>query len=613
MFNSRRWLVPAATLTVLGALVAGCGSSNSNAGGNTPQVGGTATWAELSGASPNWIFPFVDSAHNSVNSVLQFENLMYRPLYWFGTGNQPTLNDSLSLASAPTYENNNTTAVINLKNYMWSNGEHVTAQDVEFWMNMMFTEKANWSNYVPGEFPDNVKSVTVNSPTQLTFTLDNTYSSTWYTGNQLAQITPLPMAWDKTSDSAAAGSGGCTTDRTRCDAVYQYLFNKSKNLSTYDKDPLWQVVDGPWQLKTFTTDGNVTFVPNKSYSGPVKPKLAQFKELPFTSDQAEYNVLRGGNTINVGDIPITDMPQRQITSNSPLPATSPIPGGVYTMAPNYVWGWSYALVNYNNPTFGPALRQLYVRQALQMTIDQNTDDQVAWRGYSVPTTGPIPTAPDSQFVSNAERGNGPYPFDVNKAKSALTSHGWTMRNGVMTCTSPGSAPNQCGPGVPSGQALHLNLEYANGIKSVDQIVQQWKSDASQAGIDITINAQPFNTVISDTTSCVQKSSTCAWQLGLFGYETYFAVPTGDGLFLPGSAINYSGVNDPKLTGLVTKTLHDSSMTAFHAYEDYAAQQLPGALNTPDSYFVYAYSRNMGGVAPFNPLGVITPENWYFTK
>jgi peptide/nickel transport system substrate-binding protein len=612
MTIGRRWLVTATSLAAASLMVAGCGSSNS-AGGTTPQQGGTAAWAEFSGASPNWIFPFVDSSHNSVNSIPQFQWLMYRPLYWLGNGDQPTLNDSLSLASAPVYTNNNTTAVINLKSYVWSNGEHVTAQDVQFWMNMMFAEKANWANYTPGQFPDNVKSVTVNSPTQLTFTLNSTYSSTWFTGDELSQISPMPMAWDKTSDSAAAGSGGCTTDRAKCDAVYQYLYNKSKNLSTYATDPIWQVVDGPWRLKAFSSDGNVTMVPNPTYSGPVKPKLSQLKELPFTSDAAEYNVLRAGNTINVGSVPITDLPQRSVTSNNPLPATNPLPGGKYTLTPNYLWAWSYAPINYANPTYGPALRQLYVRQALQLTIDQNTDDKVAWRGYAVPTTGPIPTVPNTQYVSNLEQGAGPYAFNINKAKSLLTSHGWTQTNGVMTCTKPGSGADQCGPGVPAGQALHLKLEYANGVKSIDQIVQQWKSDASQAGIDIAINAQPFNTVISDTTSCAQKASTCNWQLALFGYITYGAVPTGDQLFLPGSAINFSSVNDPALTDLVNKTLHDSSMTTFHNYVDYVARTLPGAVNTPDSYFVYAYSSNMGGVAPFNPLGALTPENWYFTK
>ena len=59
--------------------------------------------------------------------------------------------------------------MINLKAYKWSNGETVTAHDVMFWMNMMHAEKANWAAYAPGTFPDNIKSITINSPTQLTF------------------------------------------------------------------------------------------------------------------------------------------------------------------------------------------------------------------------------------------------------------------------------------------------------------------------------------------------------------------------------------------------------------------------------------------------------------
>ena len=60
-------------------------------------------------------------------------------------------------------------------------------------MNMMFAEKANWANYTPGQFPDNVKSVTVNSPTQLTFTLNSTYSSTWFTGGFSPEPTCGPL------------------------------------------------------------------------------------------------------------------------------------------------------------------------------------------------------------------------------------------------------------------------------------------------------------------------------------------------------------------------------------------------------------------------------------
>ena len=51
-------------------------------------------------------------------------------------------------------------------------------------------------------------------------------------------------------------------------------------------------MDGPWKLSAFNPDGHITFVPNKSYSGPVKPKLAAFEEVPFTTDTAEYDVLQ---------------------------------------------------------------------------------------------------------------------------------------------------------------------------------------------------------------------------------------------------------------------------------------------------------------------------------
>jgi peptide/nickel transport system substrate-binding protein len=612
MAKSRLRVALGATIAALGLLAAACGGSNSASGG-TPQQGGTATWAELAGATPNWIFPFVDSAHNSVNSLPQFQYLMYRPLYWFGNGNQPTLNEGLSLANTPVYSNNNSTITISLKNYKWSNGETVNSTDVMFWMNMMFAEKANYAGYVPTEFPDNVKKAEATGPEQVTLTLNGSYAPEWYTNNQLGLITPMPEAWDKTTDAGAAGSGGCATDQSKCAAVYNYLYNKSKNLKTYATDPVWQVVDGPWHLTSFDTDGNVTMVPNKTYSGPTKPKLSEFKEVPFTSDTAEYNVLRSGNTINFGYMPSQDLPERQVSSSNPLPPSNPL-GSKYVFTPAYVWGWSYLPINYGNPTFGPAFKQLYVRQALQETLDQKTQGQVAFRGYATPTTGPVPTVPATQYVGSVQKGDGPYPFNVNKAKSLLTSHGWTIQNGTAVCTSPGTASNQCGAGVPAGQKLNPTLEYASGSNAVNQIVDQWKSDASKAGIDITLNQKPFNTVISDTTACPTDKSTCNWQMTLFGYETYSSgYPTGDAFFLPGSAINYSGVDDSQLTSLVNATLHSSSGSAFQQYANYTAQQLPGALNYSDSYGVDAISSNLKGAAPTNPLGSINPENWYFTK
>jgi len=251
---------------------------------------------------------------------------------------------------------------------------------------------------------------------------------------------------------------------------------------------------------------------------------------------------------------------------------------------------------------------------LQETIDQKTDAQVAWRGFAVPTTGPVPTVPKTKYLGPAERGDGPYPFDVGKARDLLISHGWTEQDGVMTCANPGSDEHQCGDGVPAGLKLRLTLEYESGTKSLDQINQQWKSDAAKAGIDITLKTAPFDTVIADLTACPLKPSACGWELGQIGAGCVYtsADPTGDAFFLPGSAANYAGVNDPKLTQLVTATLHSDDPQAFLDYEDYVAHQLPGQFNLAAEYRLWAVSTKLHGVTPFNPFDGITPEDWYLT-
>jgi len=68
--------------------------------------GGTAVWALPASSAPNYIFPFESSAYLSTYNSLSFAQLMYRPLYWFGNGDQPVPNPSLSLANPPTWSGN---------------------------------------------------------------------------------------------------------------------------------------------------------------------------------------------------------------------------------------------------------------------------------------------------------------------------------------------------------------------------------------------------------------------------------------------------------------------------------------------------------------------------
>ena len=113
-------------------------------------MGGTAVKAEGPSGTPNYIFPYT-TALSQPNGP-EFQMLMYRPLYWFGQNTQPTLNSSLSLANPPVFHGKNVT--ITLKDYRWSNGTRVTAQDVVFWLNMELALPADYGAY--SGFPANV-------------------------------------------------------------------------------------------------------------------------------------------------------------------------------------------------------------------------------------------------------------------------------------------------------------------------------------------------------------------------------------------------------------------------------------------------------------------------
>ena len=71
----------------------------------------------------------------------------------------------------------------------------------------------------------------------------------------------------------------------------------------------------------FDATGDVTMVPNPTYSGPVKPTLAEFTSCP-TRRPAEFNALVGGN-LSVGYMPIATTPSP--TSN-PLRRGRTTPG-----------------------------------------------------------------------------------------------------------------------------------------------------------------------------------------------------------------------------------------------------------------------------------------------
>jgi peptide/nickel transport system substrate-binding protein len=611
-FRSRYRLGVCLVAAALAATACGSsgGSGTGSGGGNAPgKSADTATMAEPPATVPNWIWPFTPIANFSVVNAGEFQQLMYRPLYWFGDADGgPNINADLSLANPPVYSDGGKTVTITMKPYAWSDGSKVTSADVLFWIHMEMAEKANYAGYVPGQFPDNVKSVTAPDATTVVLKLDAAYSQQWFTYNQLGQITPMPKAWDVT---ALKTPGSCSASVSGCAKVYDFMLAQTKNLPTYATNPLWQVVDGPWKLSTFNADGRVSFVPNPAYTGPQKATLKKFVLAPFTTDAAQFNVLRPGKTIDVGYLPTQDVSRAKPADSGPATA-GPNPLNGYTLAPWFLYGVNYFPLNFNNPTVGPIFKQLYFRQALQSVVDQNSVITAAAKGYGVPTTGPVPTYPASPLVSNLEKQN-PYPFNIAAAKTYLSGHGWNVvAGGTSTCARPGTGPTDCGAGIAAGQKLSFDLQFASGQQTVNTAMQSLKSNAAQVGIQLSLSSAPFNTVTAAAVPCT--GAKCTWQLENWGGGWVYApdyYPTGESIFGTGAGSNSGSFADPAIDSLIHATNVQSGTAVMLSYEDALAKALPVIWQPNYTYSLTEVANGLKGVTPQNPFGSVTPENWHY--
>ena len=366
-------------------------------------TGGTAYFAEQPETPPDYIFPLVSGQYFTVTNTADFQTLLYEPLYWFGDRAGTSIDYGLSIGDAPVYSDHDRVVTIALKRYMWSDGEAVGARDVIFWINLLKANRDDWASYVPGGFPDNVTSATALTPTTVRLRLNASYNPLWYTYNELSQITPLPIAWDRTSESAPVPSPGAShlpdTTPSGARAVYGFLDAQAGRIASYATSPVWSIVDGAWKLVSLLTDGQATFVPNRRFSGPDKPRLARFVELAYTSAAAEFSVLRAGparggpgssqssDQISVGYVPDNDLPQ-----------SGALRSQGYQLVDWYPFQFDYFEPNFNNPTVGPILRQLYFRQALQHLVDQQGWIHAYYGGLGVPTYGPVPASPPNPYA-----------------------------------------------------------------------------------------------------------------------------------------------------------------------------------------------------------------------
>jgi peptide/nickel transport system substrate-binding protein len=244
-------------------------------------------------------------------------------------------------------------------------------------------------------------------------------------------------------------------------------------------------------------------------------------------------------------------------------------------------------------------------------------------GWGEPTSGPVPNEPSNTFADSESKSN-PYPYSISDAKSILEAHGWTVDpGGTTSCAKPGSASNECGPGVAAGTKLAFNIDYASGTPATQSEMEQLQSAASQVGIKINLTSHAFATVIGSATSCTPNQPVCSWTAENWGAGWVYSpdyYPSGESLFATGAGANYGNYDNATANKLILATTTASaadSQNALNAYQNYMIQQVPviyepTSFGNPISGGPALVSSKLGGVTP-NAYSAITPEDWYFTK
>jgi peptide/nickel transport system substrate-binding protein len=600
----------AMTIGLVAPTIGGAASAKVSTASNT------ITFAEGPGAAPNYIFPYLGCQYFSVATLSQFQELTYRPVYWFGTPGSSAVDYSLSPAKQPTFSNKDKTITIDMKGWKFADGQTVNAQSVMFFLNLYKADPTSYCGYNKGYgIPDQVASASGTGNT-VTIKFTGSVNPNWILYNYLAELTPMPNSWDitapgKTSTCATGTYGAAATD-TACKAVEKYLDSQAATMTDFS-DTLWTSgADGPWKLSKMDDLGNATFIPNSTYSGPVKAQkgIDFVKEDAFTTENAEETALRGGS-ITIGTVDPTEL-----TSNAPAPLkTGPNWSAIssnYTLATGSTWAFNYAPFNFSTKDPKHAIvSQLYIRQALQEAVDQTAILQKVDKGYGVPIDSPLPPNTPKSVSGLAEALEpvpNPYPFNLSSAKKLLTSHGWKLVGGVDTCESPGTGASDCGASIPKGDTLDLSIIWASGTPALDDTFNAEVADWDSIGFKFSHTEATFNDVIADCETGT-KYELCSWGGGWSYAPDYY--PSGETLFAPGGGFNVGDYSNATETADIKGTTFGTA--SLKAFAEYTAKQLP-VLFQPQADPTIEYSNKLSaikvnGIAGLaqNPLQNFMPE------
>jgi peptide/nickel transport system substrate-binding protein len=551
------------------------------------------------------IFPFNNCSQFSVTNTVDFQDLLYRPLYWYGKGASLAVQPALSIGHGPVYAAPSgggfKQVSITLKHWRYSNGEHVTAQSVAFFLNLWDAESANFCGSVPGDgIPFDVAHVLMPlglGGNEIVIEFSGPVNPTWMTADFLASIVPFPKAWDRASLTGAPGSGDCgkgawgaASTIAACGHVFTLLTTQALHPSTYAGSPLWKVVDGPYRVKSALNTGSAALVPNPTYSGPVHSKLNEVELLSYATMPAEQAAL-AAHSLQAGAVAATALGPAPSVGT---PGSNLVPGIVGAYTPKWDPSWEFDFAAYNFTGADPkiaAIDEPFVRQALQEAVDQPAIIAAVDHGYSTTTCSPIPFAEGTPNPC-------PSSYSPSGAKALLEANGFVYDSDFRdwTCLTVSG----CGPNLPQGYQLKFSLVYLQGNPTLASEIADEVAYWSALGIPVTATAAPDSTVVLGCTGSTY--SMCDYIGWVYSPAFY---PTGELIFRTGAQGNYGDYSNSTMDTLLDATTSGGA-TSLGTYASFAGSQDPVFWQPSPVLTSELRMTCVGALAP-NAFGDFMPE------
>ena len=422
--------------SVLVLLLSACGASGTPtpSSSTTPVKGGT--WTDDLYEEPDSLIP---NASSETFSDLVDETI-WEALF---VGNyQGGLEPGLA-TEVPTVANDGVSADLKTwtfhlrKGLEWSDGQPLTAQDVDFtwryWMNPKFTPASTTGI--------NLITSTTISPDNLSITFHlkqpfEPFASVWADGLSA----PIPEHIFKNIPPGSA-------------------LTSPQNLAP-------TVASGPFMLTSSKPGTSYTVSRNPHY-------FLASQGLPYL-DKIVFRIVTNTNTI-LKDLQAGTIDSSWFLDVTQVPAYKALTNYTLTANPN-ASNFEAIYFDFHNPILGT---DVDVRKAIAMAIDHQALITTARRGEAVP----LCTDHGKSYVPGYQANAPCPPFDPQGAIALLKSDGWTV--------NPGGVDTR----VVNGKTERLEFQYSttanNFWRADDELVMQ--SDMSAIGIKLDISNYPAST------------------------------------------------------------------------------------------------------------------------